>query len=206
MESKVCPKCKIEKLVEEFNKNKINKSGLNSWCKNCNTEYSRQYHINNLEKENKRRRQRYINNPEKDIKRSSQWRINHLEEAKKYDRQRYINNPEKEKERTRQWQINNPVKCNSRNSKRRAKIRNSTTEYVDLLQLYKNHKWVCGICGLKIDKKLKYPNSMSVSHDHIIPIAKGGGHIYDNIQPAHLVCNERKHIKIDNIQLKLQIA
>lgn len=36
---KTCPKCKIEKSIEEFGKHKSTKDGLRSWCKECEKEY-----------------------------------------------------------------------------------------------------------------------------------------------------------------------
>src|SRR5688572_11032848 len=33
--TKVCTKCKMEKSLAEFNKDKSNKSGFFSWCKSC---------------------------------------------------------------------------------------------------------------------------------------------------------------------------
>lgn len=55
---------------------------------------------------------------------------------------------------------------------------------------------VCAICGLPINKKLKFPDPMSATVDHIIPIAKGG-HPTDleNLQAAHLICNQIKGSK-----------
>ncbi|MBQ3321905.1 MAG: HNH endonuclease [Firmicutes bacterium] len=52
---------------------------------------------------------------------------------------------------------------------------------------------VCGICGLPVDKTLRYPDPMSKTIDHIIPIAKGG-HPSDisNLQLAHWICNRQK--------------
>lgn len=35
MDTKICSKCKIEKLVEEFTKNKSQNDGLKLWCKQC---------------------------------------------------------------------------------------------------------------------------------------------------------------------------
>ena len=65
--------------------------------------------------------------------------------------------------------------------------------------LEKNKKYilktqeVCGICGLPVDKSIKYPDPMSPTVDHIIPIAKGG-HPSDlaNLQLAHRCCNRKK--------------
>ncbi len=55
---------------------------------------------------------------------------------------------------------------------------------------------VCAICGMPINKRLKFPDPMSATVDHIIPVAKGG-HPSDpqNLQPAHLICNQIKGAK-----------
>ena len=52
---------------------------------------------------------------------------------------------------------------------------------------------ICALCGKPVDFSLKYPDPMSATADHIIPI-KAGGHPSDieNLQLAHLICNQRK--------------
>lgn len=47
---KKCGKCKIEKNENEFNKNKIKKSGRSSICKLCHKEYRRLHYLKNKEK------------------------------------------------------------------------------------------------------------------------------------------------------------
>ena len=56
---------------------------------------------------------------------------------------------------------------------------------------------VCAICGRPVDFSLKFPDPMSPTVDHIIPIDKGG-HPSDiqNLQLAHFGCNNRKGSKI----------
>jgi 5-methylcytosine-specific restriction endonuclease McrA len=56
---------------------------------------------------------------------------------------------------------------------------------------------VCAICGLPVDKKLKWPDPMSATADHIIPISKGG-HPSDlaNLQLTHYICNRLKSDKL----------
>ncbi|MDD6369161.1 HNH endonuclease signature motif containing protein [Galactobacillus timonensis] len=58
---------------------------------------------------------------------------------------------------------------------------------------------VCAICGRPVDFSLKFPDPMSPTIDHIIPIAKGG-HPSDlgNMQLAHLSCNRAKADKVVN--------
>lgn len=56
---------------------------------------------------------------------------------------------------------------------------------------------VCGICGKPVDKSLKYPDPLSPSVDHIIPVAKGGHPSdIDNLQLAHWTCNRQKSDKL----------
>lgn len=55
---------------------------------------------------------------------------------------------------------------------------------------------VCALCGMPIDKSLKYPHPMSISIDHIIPVALGGKSTIDNLQATHLLCNKEKGKKL----------
>ena len=51
METKICKKCKIEKLHNEFNKDKYSKDGLRYRCRECTSEEYRTYYYNNVENE-----------------------------------------------------------------------------------------------------------------------------------------------------------
>lgn len=61
----------------------------------------------------------------------------------------------------------------------------------------------CAICGRPVDKSLKFPDPLSATVDHIIPIAKGG-HPSDvaNLQLAHLKCNRWKADKLMQTKAK----
>ena len=47
--NKCCNKCKIEKSLVEFSKDKSKKDGLQSKCRSCANQYKKQYHIDNPE-------------------------------------------------------------------------------------------------------------------------------------------------------------
>ena len=49
---------------------------------------------------------------------------------------------------------------------------------------------VCALCGMPLDKSLKYPDPLSISIDHILPVALGGKSTIDNLQATHLICNK----------------
>lgn len=57
----------------------------------------------------------------------------------------------------------------------------------NLPHLLEDYGGKCGICGQHL------PENKSLIHvDHIIPVSKGGADDYENLQPAHAVCNLRK--------------
>lgn len=47
----------------------------------------------------------------------------------------------------------------------------------------------CQICGKRVRLDVQSPHPLSVSLDHIIPLAKGGTHEPSNVQLAHFRCN-----------------
>ena len=56
---------------------------------------------------------------------------------------------------------------------------------------------ICGICGKPVDFTLPWPNPLSPTIDHIIPVAKGGHPSdIDNLQLAHWTCNRQKSDKL----------
>ena len=68
---------------------------------------------------------------------------------------------------------------------------------------------VCGICGGPVDFTLRFPDPMSPTVDHIIPVSKGGHpSALENLQLAHRCCNRQKSDKflIDLNQTKDRLA
>lgn len=76
-------------------------------------------------------------------------------------------------------------------------------EHVDVRRVYARDGWKCGICGDRVDRRLKYPHRMSASLDHVMPLSLGGSHTYVNTQCAHWICNVRKGNRLAGDQLAL---
>lgn len=81
--------------------------------------------------------------------------------------------------------------------RRAKKFDNGPIEFIGPELVYKRDGWVCGICGEPVNKDLEYPDPESASLDHIIPLAAGGTHTWDNVQLAHLRCNVEKRDNLD---------
>ena len=74
---------------------------------------------------------------------------------------------------------------------------------ITLKKLIKRDGLRCKICGKMCDPNdhtwTEYSGPLSPSIDHIIPMAKKGGHVWNNVQIAHIICNSEKGDKIDKV-------
>jgi hypothetical protein len=80
--------------------------------------------------------------------------------------------------------------------RRRARLAGALAETFRREDIFERDGWMCGICEASIDRELRWPNPMSVSLDHVVPLARGGTHHPANAQASHLICNLRKGAKI----------
>lgn len=65
-------------------------------------------------------------------------------------------------------------------------------ESIDHLAVFERDNWICKLCDQVIDSTLRFPDKMAATIDHIVPLALGGGHTYDNVQASHAACNYNK--------------
>ena len=111
---KVCTKCKVEKELSEFHKNKKNKDGLKSQCKSCEREYRQA----NKEKIKEYKKEHYQANKEK---------------MKKYVKEHYQANKERIKERDKEYYQANKERINESNKEykqaNKERINESAKEY-----------------------------------------------------------------------------
>jgi 5-methylcytosine-specific restriction endonuclease McrA len=67
-----------------------------------------------------------------------------------------------------------------------------TAEVFAPLDVHSRDEWTCQLCWQPIDPKVVWPDPMSASVDHIVPLSRGGQHSMINVQSAHLGCNSGK--------------
>ncbi|MET9467779.1 HNH endonuclease signature motif containing protein [Streptomyces sp. NPDC006544] len=77
--------------------------------------------------------------------------------------------------------------------RRRAQKRAASTgEPVLLAAIAERDAWQCSLCTHPIDPAVAWPDSLSPSLDHRVPLSKGGAHDPSNVFLAHLGCNSSK--------------
>lgn len=75
---------------------------------------------------------------------------------------------------------------------RRALKRAAFVEHVDIDVLRQRDDGICGLCRGPVDAWRQWPDPMSQSIDHVIPLSLNGEHSYGNTQIAHVSCNASK--------------
>lgn len=80
--------------------------------------------------------------------------------------------------------------------KRRALKKGAAAERIVPLEVFERDGWLCGICSGAVDPERAYPDPLSPSLDHIVPLSMGGAHSLANTQLAHLGCNVRKGARV----------
>lgn len=190
-------------------------SSRSKYCSNkCNQEARREanrtYRARHAEKCRQLDREWYQKNRETRLAKMRHEYHSHIEFYRKRGREKYQANAEKYaalgrkwrrenyskfKESHNKWRANNPDKAGSV-AARRAQAEldgNATPELIKA-------KWeagdkTCLLCGDTIDPTLKAPHRMSLTIEHLTPIARGGTHDLDNIDFAHFSCNASKGTK-----------
>ncbi len=76
--------------------------------------------------------------------------------------------------------------------RRRALLLGARSEDFTLDEIAIRDRRRCGICGDVVDLLFRYPDPLTASLDHIVPLSRGGEDTRENIQLAHLRCNIRK--------------
>lgn len=121
-----------------------------------------------------------------------------------YRRKEYLRNRITYLNRFKRHYKDNKEYYKNKKNKRRVLKYNSEYIYINIYNIYKRDRFKCGICGLRVNTKLKHPHPYSPSLDHIIPLSKGGSHTPDNVQLAHLRCNISKGSKTGFTKLLTQ--
>jgi len=179
----ICKKCGIREIVAHY------------MCKECYAEYQKAYRFANQTKLAASAKAYYLDNQAKMAAYKKAYCQANQAKIKAHKKTYRLANRVEIKARSKAYYLANSEKCKLHFKKRRAlKCGVGHEHYLDR-DIFKRDGYICQLCGNKINMKLKYPDSLSPSIDHIIPIGKGGIDAPINVQTAHLGCNLIKNAK-----------
>lgn len=200
---KFCRCCAADKPENDFGKKKASSDKLQPWCREC----TRKYYKANKQRTAARKSQLYHENPapakaraanhqkeNPESKRQNQKKYHQSHKGKESRRKKkwYKQNKLLVKIRLRRWRKKNPQKSSDQVNRRRARMREVAYEVIDRKLVYCHDEGQCHLC--------KKPVAKDNFHlDHVIPLSKGGGHLYDNVKVAHPSCNLKKSNKLTEV-------
>lgn len=178
---RICPTCEIDKPLDEYAHDSAEKA---AYCRPCVTERARQRRGTDSESLQPRADRR----PEGARTWVASCECCGADFEANRRRSRYCSPKcSREHKNTANWvHLNN----------RRMRQRKALVESFDRLEIFERDDWVCQLCEEPIDQNCAWPDPMSASLDHVIPLARGGEHSRANAQAAHLRCNVQKGARV----------
>lgn len=154
----------------------------------------RRWQVRNRETYLRKMREGYWRNREARLEYSRAWNRRNRERIAETNRRWREANPERRAELARRWVKANPERVReiwfNKYHRRRAQMRETMAGRVSRKKILAKYGMACHICGGAILKR------SDLHMDHVIPLARGGAHVEENIRPAHADCNVRKGTKL----------
>jgi 5-methylcytosine-specific restriction endonuclease McrA len=125
------------------------------------------------------------------------WQRNHKAETGEWYHRKFAQQQRdydtRRREQQGHWRERYPDLAATSDARRRMRMEQArTAEVFAPLDVHTRDGWTCQLCLLPIDPEVAWPDPMSPSVDHIVPLVHGGQHSMINVQSAHLGCNSRK--------------
>ena len=89
------------------------------------------------------------------------------------------------------------IRNKQRDGNHRKRARKFGVEYEPIKAqiVFQRDNYMCKLCGQRTEHNASSNADTRPSIDHIIALANGGSHTYDNVQTAHRICNSLKSDK-----------
>jgi hypothetical protein len=196
---KQCTKCGEWKDKSEFpDRGGKRKGELHSYCKECMRSYTKKHYQDNKEEYKERHSQYQKDNRESARARVRKWYWKNIERARELARQYHQNNRDVNLEKNRQWWKKNAGRRQeyykehkerwvAYDNNRRAKKNGGKISAAEWRAIKEKHGNKCIVPGC---------DRTDITMDHVIPLALGGTHTVDNVQPLCLFHNLSKGTKV----------
>lgn len=198
---KTCSKCKKNKPLEEFPKNKSRKDGIHNHCKDCHSNSRRIYYAKNTEKVLNKQKNKYWNYPEEKRLYAKKHYEKNKEKYKPTKRKYWIKNRKRDLVKNKLWRIENIEHLKSY-KKEQAALINANTAKRRAMKLCATPGWT-NLDLVKefylIAKEKTFQEGIDYEVDHMIPLQGEnvcGFHCQNNLQVITAVENYSKGNKL----------
>lgn len=185
---KQCSKCKVEKSLSEFYKDKQKSDGFSSACRTCMKAQSKSYRNSNPEKVTAKNKLWREKNLDKCAEYSQKYRTIHPDKTAESRRATYHRNPERYRAMTDDWAARNPEKRKATRRvyriNKRARLKGAEGRFnaqtFEQTLIAQGHK--CFWCATALTEE-------NLHRDHYIPLARGGSNDTSNFVASCANCN-----------------
>jgi len=154
-----------------------------SRCRDCRREYNHSYHATHPEQYKKHQRAWAERNRDSV---NAWYRVDRAQHPARYHKY-YLEHKEQRARNHAAWAKCHPDAVRDNEARRRARKKNApAVERIDRALVFARDGGRCHICGRKVD-----PAHWHL--DHLIALARGGSHTYNNVAVSHPTCNQRKY-------------
>lgn len=127
------------------------------------------------------------------------WATEHADYLREQKKAYSEANPERRRELMAKWRAEHPAASAAggfRRRRRKAGLPDDVAEMVDPAVVFARDGGICRICGDAVDNQVPWPDPLSATMDHIIPVKDPEStHSYSNMALAHWDCNRRKQAR-----------
>lgn len=190
---KTCSRCQQELSFDSFGNNKQSPDGLAYYCRLCR----REQYLVRRERALEEAKSTYANNRESILMRKREYYLKNKKEKQEYNEEYYAKHRERIRNQQQEWHANNPNFARESSQRRRAIVACATIDMPEnywqiLLEAY-------GPFCMNPDCDQSDP---ILTHDHIVPLSRGGMHSLSNSQILCKRCNCKKGTKIIDYRLE----
>lgn len=169
MDTKHCPKCNIEKSLDQFSIDTYAKSRTRTYCKSCEVEHTKAWRLANPEKAKTSRREYHQRTKETRKEKTQALRQENPEHYREIDRQKQA-----------RYRERHPDKIKARQIMTYKREKN----HPDIIALYQEQLGMCRYCGVSLEDVYEI--------DHMTPLKRGGSNEMSNIALCCPHCNKTK--------------
>lgn len=181
--TKGCTKCGVDKPLDDFPRSPQCTDGRAGDCRQCRSEYRREWGRKNRERSRLVNRAWYEENRERRLAAGAQWYRENSERSRANAAAWRAANPDTWRSYSRKWAKENPERAAEGAQRYRARRRGSTTLALSVDDL--NDVLASGAC-------LACGATERLTVEHLIPLARGGQHARGNLALLCLSCNSSK--------------
>lgn len=174
--TRTCSECEVRQPLKNFHRDKLSSDGYRSKCKKCRISHVKQWYQADIGKRRAVAKARYVRD---------------IDKIREKDNERYL--------RDREKRIVLATEHSHLRKTRKKKVRSERG--ISRLSLKRLHGTKCYYCKSEMDfsvakgKKWR-PNMATI--EHLIPIARGGEHTFENTVLACRRCNISKNSKLES--------